>query len=163
MANTIVAPSLQASRKRRKKWNGVRFVAIDHPVLDSAAFAALSGPAAKALLLLLRRWHGPVDNNNGKLPLSYRDIQTYCHVRPANAGKVQRELAASGLAVPTQTGAFTWKTRHATMWRITFLPTATGAADWRFMGRQNLKVGYRSGSSTATDAVADGVDRKSVV
>jgi hypothetical protein len=141
--------------RRRKKWNGVRFVAIDHPVLDSDAFAALSGAAAKALLLLLRRWNGPERNNNGALPLSWRDVKTYCHVRSDSVRAVQNELAASRLAVPVKKGAFTWKVRHATTWRICFLPTATEPADWSAIRPQNSEHGTRSGSSTAPAVGAD--------
>ena len=149
-----------AMSRRRKKWNGVRFVAIDHPVLDSYAFAALSGAAAKALLLLLRRWNGLERNNNGKLPLSVRDIKTYCHVGSAHACEVTRELATSELAVPMQKGSFAWKARHAATWRITFLPTAAAAADWRFMSQQNLEVGSRCRNRSVPAAGTDGGSAK---
>ena len=141
------ALEMRGKRRRRKKWNGIKFVVIDHPVLDSAAFMALSGAAAKAMLLLLRRWTGSGENNNnGEIPLSVRDIKAYCHVRSDRALEVRRELAASGLAMPTQPGAFAWKARHATTWRIAFLPTATDAPDWTFAKPGNLKVGTRSGN-----------------
>lgn len=89
-------------------------------MLDAQAFRALSGNAVKLMAMLHKRYNGA---NNGDVSMSIREAAAEIGCSVNHAHKCFRELEAARFIVPTQRGAFSWKKRHATTWRLTWLGT----------------------------------------
>jgi hypothetical protein len=100
-----------------------RFVRLDHRLLESAAYRALS-PNARAVLVELTR----MDNgsNNGVLWLSVRDAAAHMGVaNTKTASAALSELQDMGFIVMTKDAHFRVKaadTSRARCWRLTWLP-----------------------------------------
>jgi DNA-binding transcriptional regulator YhcF (GntR family) len=94
-------------------------------MLDAPAFRALSGNAVKLMALLNKRYNGA---NNGDVAMSVREAAAEVGCSVNHAHKCFRELEGAGFIVPTQRGSFTWKKRHATTWRLTWIGTANPSA-----------------------------------
>jgi hypothetical protein len=110
-----------SKRSRLKSRTGSeRFVRLDHSVLYSPAYRALS-PNGRALLWeLIGLYNG---YNNGRIFLSVRDAAPLMGIAdPCTAGEAFRELVAHGFIRNTEKGSFTLKARHASAWRLTLLP-----------------------------------------
>jgi hypothetical protein len=100
-----------------------RFARLDHRLLESAAYRALS-PNARAVLVELTR----MDNgsNNGALWLSVRDAAAHMGVaNTKTASAALSELQDMGFIVMTKDAHFRVKaadTSRARCWRLTWLP-----------------------------------------
>lgn len=111
-------------RRGRRIWQP--HVRLYHDVLYSAAFRALSAAGRILLLELCGLYNG---RNNGQIFLSVREAAKLMGmVDTGAASRAFRELIDHRLIVKTSTGAFSIKQRHASCWRLTFLPTEGSAA-----------------------------------
>lgn len=102
-----------------------RHIAWYYWMLDAPAFRALRGNAVKLMAMLQTRYNGA---NNGQISMSVREAadQVGCSINHAAA--LFKELQDAGFIEATVKGAFSWKTRHATTWRLTWLPTPNAAS-----------------------------------
>lgn len=106
--------------RRRGDPRTAQFLTLYYWMLDCAAFASLSPYAVKVLLRLARRFNGA---NNGRIGFSVREAakETGCAFNTAR--KALAELQAKGFIEMVTPGGFSLKDRHASEWRLTFLPT----------------------------------------
>ena len=103
------------NRKGRSR-SGPRFIQINHYLLSSPAWLSLK-PAARAVYLeLAARFDG---SNNGEIALSIRDAARRCNIAKDTAAKALNELIEKGLIAVVTPGAFDYKLRHATEYRLT--------------------------------------------
>lgn len=109
------------TRRNRKRGDPQtpQFLTLHHWMLKSAAFKSLSPYAVKALLCVAVRYNG---RNNGRIACSVREVAAEAGVARNTAHKALAELQEAGFIVAVETGAFTLKARHATEWRLTFMP-----------------------------------------
>jgi hypothetical protein len=154
--------------KRRRKGVGRRFIAMDHELIDHPAFMGLSARGKATVLLLLRRFNG---SNNGKIPVSFRDIQAFVPCHPRNVEPTIKELEASRLAERTQKGVYRpGGDAVASLWRLTFLGTSNAPAthDYRRPASMTATTGallpqwkrsrYPSGSSESGFGEIEGAE-----
>jgi DNA-binding transcriptional MocR family regulator len=95
-----------------------RYVAITHWMMRTAAWRSLDTVARCAYIELSSRYGGP-GSNNGRLPCSVREIAEALHVGKATALRALQKLQEHGFVVLMKRGAFNFKVRHATEWRLT--------------------------------------------
>ena len=105
--------------KGNRRKSEPRHIRLYHSITETAAWRDLSGNAIKVLIELVRANNG---DNNGALFLSVRDAATLLGLSPNTAGKAFHELADHGFIAVTQKGSFSQKVRHATCYRLTWLP-----------------------------------------
>jgi hypothetical protein len=67
---------------------------------------------------LARRYNG---QNNGQISLSVRQAASEIGCCLNHAADLLHELEEAGFIAATQRGAFSWKKRHATTWRLTWI------------------------------------------
>lgn len=122
----------RANNKGRSK--GSPHVRLDHSVFHSAAYRALAPVERVMLLELTGLYNG---SNNGELWLGVRDAAKLIGVAdPETAGRALKVLLDHGFVAVARPGHFNIKERHATCYRLTFLP-ARGAGptseyrDWQ--------------------------------
>ncbi len=115
----------KSKRGRRKLPQGEQYIMWHRWMLDSPAYRALSGNEVKLMTLLHRRYNGV---NNGAISMSVREAAAEVGCCPNHAVKCFKNLERVGFVVATQKGAFDWKSRHATTWRLTWLPTKNPSA-----------------------------------
>lgn len=134
-----------------------RFVSLNYLLLDSDAFRELPGNAVKLLLRLGTRFNGA---NNGAISMSTREAERELNCSHNHAAKCFHLLEDAGFIQATQKGAFHWKKRHATTWRLTWLECDGEPATKEFMradrGRKSLINGC------LVDPAASGAKKKSV-
>jgi len=110
----------------RSKGEG-RYVALHHWLMRTEAWRALDPVARCAYVEMSARYGGP-GSNNGRLPLSVRDLAAALNVSKATATRALHRLQEHGFVVLTKRGAFSVKVRQATEWRLTeFACDVTGA------------------------------------
>lgn len=91
---------------------------------DSPAWQSLSALARATLLEVMKRYVG---DNNGKIPLSVREVAAAFHIGKTTAAAAFAELQDRGFLAVAQKGAFSVKHRRATEWRLTeFTCNVTG-------------------------------------
>lgn len=117
---------------RRKKQYVSRFVGLEHLVMDSPAFMDLTSDATKLLLFVCKRHDG---ENNGAISFSVREAATVLGITPNTAGKRFHELVGHGFLQVMSKGAFSVKTKLATLWRVTMYPSPGGKAATREYAR----------------------------
>jgi len=106
---------------RKGRSTGVLHVRMDHSVFYSPAYRALSHAARAMLLEVVGLYNG---KNNGELFLGARDAAKLLGVAdPQTALDALKELREHGLLAVSTPGHFHIKERHATSYRLTFLPT----------------------------------------
>lgn len=116
----------KTGRSRR----GDRFVKLDHWMLKSPAWRALT-PAARALYVeLAQRYNGA---NNGEISLSVREAAAAVNIAKDTASKTFQDLIAIGFIRRRRPGSFTWKVRHAATWILTEFPVGDEPATKDFM------------------------------
>jgi hypothetical protein len=103
------------SRRRKKQHHG-RFIALEHGLMNSPAYQALTGDALKLLLALWKRHNG---ENNGEISFSTREAAELLRGNKNTAAKRFAELQELGFLAVEQKGAFSVKLKRATLWRIT--------------------------------------------
>ncbi len=144
-------------KKRRPLPRDQRFATLHFWMLDSDAFRELRGNAVKLLLRLATRYNGA---NNGAISMSTREALKEVNCSHNHAAELFHELQDGGFIRATQKGAFAWKKRHATTWRLTWLDCSGEAATKEFMradrGRKTLINGC------LVDPAASGAKKRSV-
>ncbi|MHC2020373.1 hypothetical protein [Methylobacterium sp. CM6247] len=113
--------------KRDQKGNSGkvgRHTRIFHYMADTIAWKSLSAGARATYLMLGKRYAGP-GSNNGAIPLSIREVSDELRVGKSTAAEYLRELQEKGFAVVTVRGAFSYKNKRATEWRLTEYPSDT--------------------------------------
>lgn len=112
-------------RRRARVPPEQRFITWFYWMLDAPAFLALRGNAVKLMAMLNKRYNGA---NNGEIAMSVREAAREVGCSSNHALSLFQELEAAGFIVATVRGAFSWKTRHASTWRLTWLPTNDSSA-----------------------------------
>jgi hypothetical protein len=148
------------SRRNRKRGTipqKNRYVMLEHWLLDSDAFGELSGRAVKLALRLDRRHNG---SNNGAIAMSVREAQNEIPCSRNHAAKCFKELEQLGFICATQKGAFAWKKRLSTTWRLTWRDCGDEQATKEFMrhdrGRRMLINGCLVDPNQKKNAVSHG-------
>src|SRR5438067_1882157 len=108
--------------KRRNRDREARHVRIMHFMMDTAAWKSLDATARAIYLDMARRYAGP-DSNNGRLPYSVREAATELRIGKSTASRALLALINRGFIVAMRRGAFSFKERHATEWRLTEFPS----------------------------------------
>jgi hypothetical protein len=108
---------------RRKGRDGkaeksARHVRLYHWLTDCAAWKSLNSNARAIYLEIARRYAGG-GTNNGRIPYSVREAAESLSIGKSTAQRAIADLENRGFIVATQRGAFSWKNRHATEWRLT--------------------------------------------
>lgn len=109
---------------------------------DCPAWASLTAGARATYLLLLRRYKG---SNNGKIPLSVREVAAELRAGKSTAAGYLDELQERGFIEVMTRGAFANKNAKATEWKLNEYPCdVTGElpskAFMRWMPGRNLTV-----------------------
>ena len=101
--------------KRRRRYDGPKFIQLFRYMLDCPAFVSLSPYGRAGLIEVIRGYNG---SNNGKIILSVRDLarRLGCH-RDTACGALQ-ELVDRGFIEKRIKGAFSVKFKRATQWRL---------------------------------------------
>lgn len=110
-------PSSHKATGRSKK--DLQHIRLYHWILRSDGFRALSCAARCVLIEIAYGYHG---NNNGRLGLSVRTAAHRCRLARGTASRAFRELQEVGFIECMAKGAFSLKSRHASEWRLTWLP-----------------------------------------
>jgi hypothetical protein len=107
---------MKVRRKKLARGDGLpeRFILLDHNLLDSEAFRALSAPAVKVLVIIMRRYNGA---NNGEISFGVREGEAYGLSRNITAAALE-DLQNKGFLVCTRPGHFAVK-RLASTWCLT--------------------------------------------
>ena len=112
----------RAGRSKREP----RHVRLYHALLKSDAWAGLDCVARAAYVELLDRYGGP-GSNNGRIPMSERELADKLNVSRATAHRALDRLIVRGFIEQTRKGAFSVKDRQASTWRVMeFMCDATG-------------------------------------
>ena len=85
-------------------------------MLTSDAWRSLTTQARAVYIELAILFNG---SNNGEIALSVRDAARRCKISKDTAAKAMHELADKGFIEITTPGAFGYKLRHATEYRLT--------------------------------------------
>lgn len=104
--------------KKGRSGSGNRYVALSHWMMRTEAWRDLDTVALCAYVELARRYGGP-GSNNGRIPCSLREIADALNVSKATAMRALQRLQDCGFIVLMRAGAFNFKLRHATEWRLT--------------------------------------------
>jgi hypothetical protein len=101
--------------KRRRRYDGPKFIQLFRYMLDCPAYVSLSVWARAALIEVIRGYNG---SNNGKIVLSVRDVAARLGCHRDTACGALHELIDKGFIAPRIKGAFSVKFRRATEWRL---------------------------------------------
>jgi hypothetical protein len=109
---------VERQRGREKSRQGERFVRLGHDLTGSPAWRVLGTYARDAYAWIERRNRG---NNNGKIPMSVRELAREMGVAINTAHKALHRLQLFGFIVPTVKGYMgtDFIPRKATLWRLT--------------------------------------------
>lgn len=106
---------MAAARGRRLKGTG-RFLALPHTVLESRAFAALSGSALKLLIAVAAQTNG---SNNGRLRACMTMARRHGFVSKATLARATQELLDAGFLVKCRHGG---RSMGASLFAVAWLP-----------------------------------------
>ena len=106
--------------KKGRRHHTPRFVMLTHSLIETAAWADLSGNAAKLLVHLIKIHDG---TNNGKLSMGERSAAEWLGVARATATAAIDNLHSHKFIAMTGESSFDYKMRRPRTWRLTFLPT----------------------------------------
>jgi DNA-binding transcriptional regulator YhcF (GntR family) len=107
--------SNQNSARARRRSKGPNYVQLFRYVLDSPAYVSLSAKARAALIEIIRGYNG---SNNGEITLSVRQLAERMNCDKDVANHALQELIVKGFIEPRIRGAFSFKFRRATVWRL---------------------------------------------
>jgi hypothetical protein len=93
-----------------------RYVRLDYYLLDTPAWSSLDA-TCRALYVEIKRRHNGF--NNGKIPYSVREGAKAFHLGVGTISRKLNILQERGFLIAEQKGAFDWKVRHSTRWRLT--------------------------------------------
>lgn len=112
-------------RGRTKSHFAGTFVGVETGIMSSPAWRHLEGEAVKLLLDVMSRvkYDG---SNNGEVSFSTREAAALLRCTKNTAAKRFRQLVDHGFLAETRKGAFSVKLSHASLWRITLLPSFEG-------------------------------------
>ncbi|MDE2256874.1 MAG: helix-turn-helix domain-containing protein [Xanthomonadaceae bacterium] len=116
-----------------------RHVRLYYWLMGTAAWRDLDTVARAAYVELAERYNG---SNNGRVGLSVRTLAEALHVSRATAGRALRSLEEHGFIVTTQRGAFSYKTRHASEYRLTEFADESGALATKDFVRWQKNTGH---------------------
>ena len=102
--------------KHQRKTGQPRFVQLFHWMLNSPAWKDLDANARAIYVELTRRYNG---SNNGRIAYSARQAAADLKISKDTAARAFRSLEDHGFIVCEQRGAFHWKVRHASEYRLT--------------------------------------------
>jgi hypothetical protein len=109
--------------QRRRKYTvpyEQRFVQIPFWMIDSLAYRHLCGNGVKLLTLLAKRFTG---HNNGNIPLSIREAARDLGCCKNHAAALFHTLGEVGFVSVVDRGHFQLKKRHASTYKLNWLPT----------------------------------------
>jgi hypothetical protein len=139
---------MKAFKNGRSRGSG-RFVALHHFLLNSAAWRALTPYDRAVYIEVVKAYDG---TNNGRIALGVRRIAAQANVGKNTAVRSLERLVELGFLEQAQAGAFDYKVRHATEWRLTqYRCDRTGALPskafmkWR---PENTEAGPSGGYTT---------------
>jgi DNA-binding transcriptional MocR family regulator len=98
-----------------------RHVRLYHWLMRTEAWRSLDATERAIYVEIAGRYGGP-GSNNGRIPYSVREATKALHIGKATASRALHSLERRGFIVATQRGAFSFKVRHATEWRLTEFP-----------------------------------------
>jgi DNA-binding transcriptional ArsR family regulator len=125
-----------------------RHIRLYHWLLDTPAWKDLDANCRCIYLELLRRYNG---SNNGRIPLSVREIADQLRIGSSTASRALRALQAHGFIAVSIRGRFERRDRHATQWRLTeFACNATGELPTKEFTRWRDSDGAATGTLGAT-------------
>jgi hypothetical protein len=107
------------SKNPRPRKGDARHVRLYSYMTRTPAWKSLNGNDRATYVLLAERFMG---TNNGKIPLSVRQVAVELRISPMTARRCLATLQERGFIVATRKGAFSLKRRHATEWRMTEHP-----------------------------------------
>lgn len=107
---------MSRSYKNGRTGKSPRHVRLYHYMLHSKAWLSLSANARAIYIEIASRYAGV---NNGRIPYAVRDAAAALRIGTATASRALTELQERGFLVPVTKGAFSFKKRHATEWRLT--------------------------------------------
>lgn len=135
-------------------------VQLPHFMLRSEAWRSLTPQVVAAYVLLASRYDG---TNNGRIPLSVREVARLCHVAPNTAMRALKDLESKGFIVRVTEGGFSRKVRHATEWGLTQWPMKEGEpATDAFARWRSTNVDALGRSAGHGDAAVAGEEKSSV-
>ena len=102
--------------KHQRKTGQPRFVQLFHWMLNSPAWKDLDANARAIYVGLTRRYNG---SNNGRIAYSVRQAAADLKISKDTAARAFRSLKDHGFIVCERRGAFQWKVRHASEYRLT--------------------------------------------
>ena len=108
------------SRRRKERQRHARFIALEHGMMNSPAYQALTGDSLKLLLAVWKRHDG---QNNGEISFSTREAADLLRGNKNTAARRFAELQELGFLAAEQKGAFSVKLKRATLWRLTCEPS----------------------------------------
>jgi DNA-binding HxlR family transcriptional regulator len=140
---------IRYSRKPNKTGRnnrGERYVRLEHWLLNTSAWKALTPQARAVYVELEQRFNG---SNNGEISFSVREASAAVNIAKDTASKVFHELEEKGFIRRHVCGSFDWKIRHATTWVLTKhqmgdQPATKEFARWT---QKNSEPGPNSGSN----------------
>lgn len=89
-----------------------------HNFMRTAAWLDLDATARAIYVEMAAIYAGP-GSNNGRIRYSVRDAAANLHIGKSTASRALKRLETHGFIVTVRKGAFSWKLRHATEWRLT--------------------------------------------
>lgn len=106
------------------KPKGAGFIRLDHELVRSERWQALTANATRLLIDIWSRYNG---RNNGAIRYAIRDAETLLHCSRRTAIRTFAELSEVGLIEARERGGFRYRGHDtwqgvATAWRITTIP-----------------------------------------
>jgi hypothetical protein len=111
------------ARKKKSVSASAQFVQVFGWEMDLPAWRFMSCYGRCLLIELRRLYNG---GNNGRIGLSVRQAAELLGCNKNTAQRIFKELVEKGWIAPSVKGAFEWKARHATTWRLTDKAVAFG-------------------------------------
>ena len=130
--------------KHQRKTGQPRFVQLFHWMLNSPAWKDLDANARAIYVELTRRYNG---SNNGRIAYSVRQAAADLKISKDTAARAFRSLKDHGFIVCERRGAFQWKVRHASEYRLTTYDSNRARSLWSYCQSQ-LERGHGPMSGT---------------
>jgi DNA-binding transcriptional regulator YhcF (GntR family) len=140
-------------RQKGRSGKGPRHVRLYHYVMESEAWQSLSAVERAIYIEIARQYMG---SNNGRISYSVRQGAAALRISKATACRALKILVERGFICPTKIGAFSFKIRHATEWRLAEhacdLTNAAASKDFMKWQPPNLGQTVKAASKTAKQA-----------
>lgn len=111
------------SKRARSPKTDARHFRFYHSMADTPAWASLTCAQRCVYLALAMRFSG---YNNGAIGISVRAAAREANCNKDTAATALKILCERGFIQRTQEGAFSYKTRHSALYRLTHLPVEHG-------------------------------------